>query len=93
MGERYLQMTYLKMGKYPKYTKNPRNLTSKTNKNSLKKLAEDLNRHFSKKDIHITNIHMKICSTSLTIWEMQNQTTIKYHLTLVRNGHYQKDKK
>jgi mRNA-degrading endonuclease RelE of RelBE toxin-antitoxin system len=61
-----------------------RNKLKKKDQAKKKKWGSELNKEFSPEEYRKAEKHLKKCSTSLIIREMQIQTILRFHLTPVR---------
>ena len=59
-------------------------LNNKNIEDLIQKYAKDLSGYFSTQYMQMSNIHMKRCSISVIISEMQIKATMRYQLTPIR---------
>jgi hypothetical protein len=71
-------------GFIPKVHKELKKSNTNHSNNLIKKWGTELNREFSKEESRMAEKHLKKCSKSLVIGEMQIKTILRFHLTPVR---------
>ena len=59
-------------------------MDSRKSNNPIKKWGSELNKEFSPEEYRMAEKHLKKCSASLIIREMQIKTALRFHLTPVR---------
>ena len=67
-----------------KVYKELKKLDTRESNNPIKKWGTELNKTFSIEEYRIAEKHLRKCSTSLLIREMEIKTTLRFHLTPVR---------
>jgi hypothetical protein len=61
---------------------------SRKSNNSIKKWGSEIKKEFSPEEYQMAEMHLKKCSASLIIREMQIKRTLRFHLSV--NGYDQK---
>jgi hypothetical protein len=61
--------------------KDLKKLDSRNSNDLINRWGTELNRELSTEEYRMAEKHLKICSTSLIIVEMQIKTTLRFHLT------------
>ena len=52
-----------------------------------------MNSHFTEEDVQVASKHIKICSTSSAVREIQMKRTVRYHYTCIRMAKKKKKRK
>ncbi|EDL75144.1 rCG65845 [Rattus norvegicus] len=71
-------------GLISKIYKELKKLDCRETNNPVKKWGSELNKEFTAEECRMAEKHLKKCSTTLVIKEMQIKTTLRFHLTPVR---------